>query len=86
MKTCKSLETRFPKVSRRSEPCSQGKRPFKVSIFFSAFGRSNFFFFPARHGTGRGGAEALEKKNDDAAEVFFYDVGVICLCVRVVSS
>ena len=31
MKTCKSPETRFPKVSRRSEPCSRGKRPFEVS-------------------------------------------------------
>ena len=31
MKTCKSPETRFPKVSRRSEPCSGGKRPFQVS-------------------------------------------------------
>ena len=31
MKTCKSPETHFPKVSRRSEPCSGGKRPFDVS-------------------------------------------------------
>ena len=31
MKSCKSSETRFAKVSRRSEPCSRGKRPFKVS-------------------------------------------------------
>ena len=31
MKCCKSSETRFAKVSRRSEPCSGGKRPFEVS-------------------------------------------------------
>ena len=31
MKHCKSPETRFAKVSRRSEPCSRGKRPFEVS-------------------------------------------------------
>ena len=31
MKSCKSSETRFAKVSRRSELCSRGKRPFKVS-------------------------------------------------------
>ena len=31
MKNCKSSETRFAKVSRRSEPCSGGKRPFEVS-------------------------------------------------------
>ena len=31
MKSCKSSETRFAKVSRRSEPCSGGKRPFEVS-------------------------------------------------------
>ena len=31
MKSCKSSETRFAKVSRRPEPCSRGKRPFKVS-------------------------------------------------------
>ena len=30
-KNCKSSETRFAKVSRRSELCSRGKRPFKVS-------------------------------------------------------
>ena len=37
MKTCKSPETRFPKVSRRSEPCSGGKRPFEVSNKKSKF-------------------------------------------------
>ena len=31
MKICKSSETRFAKVSRRSEICSGGKRPFEVS-------------------------------------------------------
>ena len=31
MKNCKLSETRFPKVSRRSEPCSRGKRSFEVS-------------------------------------------------------
>ena len=31
MKSCKSSETRFPKVSRRSELCSTGKPPFEVS-------------------------------------------------------
>ena len=31
MKCSKSSETRFPKVSRRSEPSSRGKRPFEVS-------------------------------------------------------
>ena len=31
MKSCKSSETRFAKVWRRSEPCSTGKRPFEVS-------------------------------------------------------
>ena len=31
MKRWESSETRFGKVSRRSEPCSRGKRPFKVS-------------------------------------------------------
>ena len=31
IKSCKSSETRFAKVSRRSEPCSTGKRPFEVS-------------------------------------------------------
>ena len=71
MKSCKSSETRFAKVSRRSEPCSRGKRPFKVSMFFFGVRRVDFFFFPARHGTGRGGAEAPEKKNNDAAEGFF---------------
>ena len=30
----KSSETRFPKVSRRSEPSSGGKRPFKILDFF----------------------------------------------------
>ena len=29
MKCRESSETRFPKVSRRSEPCSRGKRPFE---------------------------------------------------------
>ena len=29
-KSCKSPETRFPKVSRRSEPSSWGKRPFET--------------------------------------------------------
>ena len=31
MKSCKSSETRFAKVSRRSELCSGGKRPFEIS-------------------------------------------------------
>ena len=31
IKSCKSSETHFAKVSRRSEPCSRGKRPFEVS-------------------------------------------------------
>ena len=31
MKSCKLSKTRFAKVSRRSEPCSGGKRPFEVS-------------------------------------------------------
>ena len=31
MKNCKLSETRFAKVSRRSELCSGGKRPFEVS-------------------------------------------------------
>ena len=31
MKCWESSETRFPKVSRRSEPSSGGKRPFKIS-------------------------------------------------------
>ena len=30
MKNCKSSETRFAKVSRRSELCSRGKRPFEI--------------------------------------------------------
>ena len=30
IKSCKSSETRFAKVSRRSDLCSTGKRPFKV--------------------------------------------------------
>ena len=34
MKCCKSSETRFPKVSRRSEPSSGGKRPFEIFTFF----------------------------------------------------
>ena len=34
MKSCKSSETRFAKVSRRSEPCSGGKRPFEISKKF----------------------------------------------------
>ena len=33
MKCCKSSETRFPKVSRRSEPSSGGKRPFEIFAF-----------------------------------------------------
>ena len=44
MKSCKSSETRFAKVSRRSEPCSRGKRPFKVSIFFFWHVAGRFFF------------------------------------------
>ena len=36
MKRCKSSETCFPKVSRRSEPSSRGKRPFEI------FASSNF--------------------------------------------
>ena len=43
-----------------------------VSIFFFGVRRADCFFFPARHGTGRGGAEAPEKKNNDAAEGFFF--------------
>ena len=35
MKCRESSETRFGQVSRQSEPCSGGKRPFKV---FAAFG------------------------------------------------
>ena len=35
MKSCKSSETRFAKVSRRSEPCSGGKRPFENVIIRS---------------------------------------------------
>ena len=31
IKSCKSSETRFAKVSRRSELCSGGKRPFEIS-------------------------------------------------------
>ena len=34
MKCRESSETRFPKVSRRTEPSSGGKRPFKVCNFF----------------------------------------------------
>ena len=34
MKSCKSSETRFAKVSRRSELCSGGKRPFEISKTF----------------------------------------------------
>ena len=61
MKSCKSSETRFAKVSQRSEPCSRGKRSFKVStMFFLACGGAICFSF--RHGTARGGAEAPEKK------------------------
>ena len=41
------------------------------------FGGAIFFFFPARHGTGRGGAEAPEKKKRMWLRGnFFYDVGV----------
>ena len=31
MKCRESSETRFPKVSRQSEPCSRGERPIEVS-------------------------------------------------------
>ena len=31
MKCRESSETRFGKVSRQSEPCSRGKRPFEIS-------------------------------------------------------
>ena len=34
IKCWESSETRFPKFSRRSEPCLRGKRPFKVLDFF----------------------------------------------------
>ena len=34
MKSCKWSETHFPKVSRRSEFCSRGKRPFEASNKF----------------------------------------------------
>ena len=37
MKRRTSSETCFPKVSRRSEPCLKGKRPFEVSIFIFSF-------------------------------------------------
>ena len=37
MKCRKSSETRFPKVSRQSEPCSRGKRPIEVSKKKSKF-------------------------------------------------
>ena len=30
IESCKSSETRFAEVSRRSEPCSRGKRTFEV--------------------------------------------------------
>ena len=40
--------------------------------FFFGVRMVEFFFFPARHGMGRGGAEEPEKKNDDAAEGFFF--------------
>ena len=33
IKSCKSSETCFPKVSRRSEPSSGGKRPFEIFTF-----------------------------------------------------
>ncbi len=35
MKCRESSETRFGKVSRQSEPCSRGKRPFEISKKFS---------------------------------------------------
>ena len=34
IESCKSSETRFPKVSRQSEPSSGGKRSFKIFDFF----------------------------------------------------
>ena len=37
MKRWESSETRFGRVSRRSEPCSRGKRPFEVSKNFRDF-------------------------------------------------
>ena len=40
MKSCKSSETRFAKVSRRSELCSRGKRPFEVSKFPGRFSKT----------------------------------------------
>ena len=41
MKCREVSETRFAKVSRRSEPCSRGKRPFKAWIFVVVFGVQN---------------------------------------------
>ena len=45
MKSCKSSETRFAKVSRPSEPSSSGKRPFKIwqKQFFVRVQRRKFF-------------------------------------------
>ena len=54
-----SSETRFPKVSRQSEPSSRGKRPFEFSF---RRGAGQFFFFPARHGAGRGGSAGKKKR------------------------
>ena len=61
MKRCKSSETRFAKVSCRSELCSRGKRPSEVSlknrkiilkIFATGRGRFNR---PPGHGSLGGG-------------------------------
>ena len=45
IESCKSSETRFGEVSRRSEPCSRGKRTFKA---LSRLGRIQKFSDPGR--------------------------------------
>ena len=39
IESCKSSETRFPEVSRRSEPSSRGERTFEVRIFMVEYVR-----------------------------------------------